>query len=411
MASHTLPNTVRNTAQNTLGTVFYYCCQWLTTVAVVRISGYDVSGTFSLVISYANIFGFISLYNLRNYQLSDVTSRFVSAQYTAAYCCSSAAALLLFFLVLPFCGFDRYTVLCCIAYLAFKYCETAMQYMFTYYQQRDQYGSILFSFILKSVLPLAAFVATLLLGYSLLAAILLMTAAFLLTIVIYDVSRMKGTGITGFAWKGVPVIIRESFPLMASTLVLPYMLFLIRYAVEAVSGKEALGYFSTVTMVTVIMTTLAGSIWVVIMPELAARFVSGKFAALKKQVFVILTVVLLATLALLPIGQWLGGYVFSFIFGSEILPHMVLLPMTIISSGFLTGAIFLSTVLIAMRKRMQMLLCMLAGAVLLTAISFPLTRISGSIGTLYAFTGAVIVQLVSMIILILNTCRKGTSAK
>ncbi len=406
MASHTLPNTVRNT----LGTVFYYCCQWLTTVAVVRISGYEVSGTFSLVISYANIFGFISLYNLRNYQLSDVTGRFLPAQYTAAYLSSSMAALVLFFLVLPFCGFDRYTILCCIAYLAFKYCETAMQYLFTYYQLRNQYGNILFSFCLKSVLPLAGFAAALWLGYSLLAAILLMTAAYLLTIAVYDVTRMKGTGISGFVWKGVPEIIRESFPLMASTLLLPYMLFLIRYAVEATNGKEALGYFSTITMVTVIMTTLAGSIWVVIMPELAARFVGGRYAALKKQVFAILAVVLLATAALLPVGQWAGGWVFSFIFGREILPHMGLLPMTILSSGFLTGAIFLSTVLIAMRKRMQMLFCMLAGAVLLTALAFPFTRSYGSIGALYAFTGAVIVQLITMLFLILNTCRKGTSA-
>lgn len=394
--------------RNTVGTVLYYCCQWLTTVFVVRIAGYDVSGTFSLVISYANIFGFVSLYNLRNYQLSDVTRRFQPPQYTAAYTGTSAAALLLFFAVLPFCGFDRYTILCCIAYMLFKYCETAMNYLFTYYQLQNKYGLILLSFVLKSFLPLAAFTLMMWLGYGLLPAILLMAAVFLLTLALYDVPHMKGSGLKGFAVKGVGTILRESFPLMLSTLVLPYMLFFMRYAVEALYGRETLGYFSTVSMVTVIMTTLASSVWFVIMPTLSERFVAKQYAALRRQILLVAASLLVITAALVPLGNWIGGWVFSLIFGSEILPHMYLLPMTIISSGFLTVAMFLSTVLIAIRKRVPMLLSMLCGAVLLTALAFPFTRSSGSIGALYAFTAAVILQLIPMLIIIFNTCRKGT---
>jgi len=405
MASQTLPNTVRNTA----GTVLYYCCQWLTTVFVVRIAGYDASGTFSLVISYANIFGFISLYNLRNYQLSDVTHRFAPAQYTAAYTGTSIAALVLFFAILPFCGFDRYTILCCIAYMLFKYCETAMHYLFTYYQLQGRYDRILFSFILKSFLPLLAFIVMLWLGYGLLASILLMAAAFLLTLAIYDIPRMKKNKLTAFSVKGIDVILKESFPLMLSTLVLPYMLFFMRYAVETLYGRETLGYFSTVSMVTVIMNTLASSVWFVIMPTLSERFVKGQYGALRKQLLLIVIALLLITAALVPLGEWLGGWAFSLIFGREILPHMYLLPMTIISSGFLTIAMFLSTVLIAMRKRVHMLLCMASGALLLTALAFSLTRAYGSVGALYAFTAAVILQFIPMLIIILHTCRKGTS--
>ncbi|MFH1879209.1 MAG: hypothetical protein ABIK64_00280 [Bacillota bacterium] len=404
MTSHTLPNTMRNTT----GTVLYYCCQWLTTVFVVRLAGYDVSGTFSLVISYANIFGFISLYNLRNYQLSDVTRRFQPAQYTAAYAGTSAVALALFLAILPFCGFNGYTLLCCLAYMLFKYCETAMHYLFTYFQLQGRYGRILLSFTLKSILPLAGFAAVLWLGYGLLAAILLMVLLFLVTILCYDLPKLKSAGITGFSMQGIVTILRESFPLMLSTLVLPYMLFFMRYAVESLYGREALGFFSAVTMVTVIMTTLASSVWFVIMPTLSGRYVNRQYTALRKQILFILTAVLLTTAALLPLGQWLGDWAFSLVFGSEILPHMVLLPMTILSSGVLTAAIFLSIVLIAFRKRVRMLLCMLLGAALLTALAFPLTAAYGSIGALYTFTAAVFLQLIPMLILILHACRKGT---
>ena len=406
MASHTLPNTVRNT----VGTVLYYCCQWLTTVFVVRLAGYDVSGTFSLVISYANIFGFLSLYNLRNYQLSDVTHRFQPAQYSTAYLSTSVVALVLFLAILPFCGFDSYTILCCLAYMLFKYCETAMHYLFTYYQLQNRYGRILLSFCLKSILPLAGFTAMLWLDLGLLPAILAMFLLFLLTIAFYDIPRMKGTGIAGFSMRGVGTMLKESFPMMLSTLVLPYMLFLIRSAVESAYGTEALGYFSTVTMVTVIMTTLASSIWFVIMPMLSQRYVDGQYTALRKQILLISAAILLITAALVPIGEWIGGWAFSLIFGEEILSHMYLLPMTIISSGFLTAVYFSSTVMIAIRKRVPMILSMLLGAALLTALASSFTRSYGSIGALYAFTISVILQLIPMLIIILRSCRKGTIA-
>ena len=406
MASHTLPNTVRNT----VGTVLYYCCQWLTTVFVVRLAGYDVSGTFSLVISYANIFGFLSLYNLRNYQLSDVTHRFQPAQYSTAYLSTSVFALALFLAILPFCGFDSYTILCCLAYMLFKYCETTMHYLFTYYQLQNRYVRILFSFCLKSILPLAGFTAMLWLDFGLLPAILAMFLLFLLTIVFYDIPRMKGTGIAGFSMRGVGTMLKESFPMMLSTLVLPYMLFLIRSSVESAYGTEALGYFSTVTMVTVIMTTLASSIWFVIMPMLSQRYVDGQYKALRKQILLIFAAILLFTAALVPIGEWIGGWAFSLIFGEEILSHMYLLPMTIISSGFLTAVYFFSTVMIAIRKRVPMILSMLLGAALLTALSSSFTRSYGSIGALYAFTISVILQLIPMLIIILRSCRKGTIA-
>jgi O-antigen/teichoic acid export membrane protein len=283
-----------------------------------------------------------------------------------------------------------------------------MHYLFTYFQLQGRYGRILLSFCLKSFLPLTGFTAMLWLGYGLLAAILLMTVIFLLTLAIYDIPRMKDFGIKGFTVRGIHTILKESFPLMLSTLALPYMLFFIRYAVESLFGREILGYFSAVSMVTVIMTTLAGSVWFVIIPILSERFVSRNFVSLQKQIFFIIIILLVITAILVPLGQWLGGWVFSLIFGTEILPHLYLLPMTIISSGFLTVATFLSTVLIAIRKRVLMLASMLLGAIFLTALAFPFAKAYGSVGALYAFASAVILQSIPMSIIIIRTCRKGT---
>ena len=44
--------TSKNVIYNTIGTFFYFFCQWLTTILVVRISGYEDAGILSIVISF-----------------------------------------------------------------------------------------------------------------------------------------------------------------------------------------------------------------------------------------------------------------------------------------------------------------------------------------------------------------------
>ena len=49
---------------NTVGTFFYFFCQWAITVLVVKIGGYSNSGILSITISMTNIFYMISMYGV-----------------------------------------------------------------------------------------------------------------------------------------------------------------------------------------------------------------------------------------------------------------------------------------------------------------------------------------------------------
>lgn len=75
-------STSNNVIWNTIGSIVYLACQWLTTVAVVRISSnYEYAGYLSLAMSYSNIFIPIALYKIRSYQVSDINNQFSSGQY------------------------------------------------------------------------------------------------------------------------------------------------------------------------------------------------------------------------------------------------------------------------------------------------------------------------------------------
>ena len=62
-----------NMIWNSVGSMTYLACQWLTTIFVVRLSsGYDDAGILSLAMSVVGIFGTFANYKMGTYQISDI---------------------------------------------------------------------------------------------------------------------------------------------------------------------------------------------------------------------------------------------------------------------------------------------------------------------------------------------------
>lgn len=93
-------NSGKNTLYNTYGTFFYFFCQWLITVFVVRIGNYHLAGVFSLVVSITNVFYCISLYGVRNYQVSDIKCEYSDADYFTLRTITSIIGFVLFFITI-----------------------------------------------------------------------------------------------------------------------------------------------------------------------------------------------------------------------------------------------------------------------------------------------------------------------
>ena len=61
-----------NVIWNTVGSVFYSACQWIITIIVVHVATYETAGHLSLAMTMSSSFSAISLFSMRNYQVSDV---------------------------------------------------------------------------------------------------------------------------------------------------------------------------------------------------------------------------------------------------------------------------------------------------------------------------------------------------
>jgi O-antigen/teichoic acid export membrane protein len=375
-----------NSVKNLTGTIVYYFCQWLTLIIVIRIAGYTVSGEFSLVISFTNIFGLLSQYNIRSFQLSDVNNSFLPQQYSGVYVLTSVLATAFFLFTLPFSGYNRNIIIPCIIYMVFKLCETFTNYVFTYMQLEDKYSDIIISYCLKGFIPLVGFTGWLYFTKSLFQSLCVMSFLYVAIIFFYDIKKTRSYFPSGVVMKDAIVILKECFPLTLSPLIITFMLFLTRNSVENIYGATELGYYSAITMIIAVILTMAWAVYYVLLPIIADRYIKRLKSDIIRIIFIVLGIIFVSTLLLFLLLRLIGSLIFSFVFGVEILRYMYLLFPVIITSAMLAVMAFTSVCLIAMQKRLEMLIGMLVGAVLLSVSVMPVTRSDGMLGNIQIFT-------------------------
>ena len=89
-------STLTNIFFNSFGTIFYYGCQWLTTILIVRLSGgFSDAGVYGLAMTFTAAFGILAMFNTRQYQVSDVVSEYSDR----TYICSRWIAMAIAFFI------------------------------------------------------------------------------------------------------------------------------------------------------------------------------------------------------------------------------------------------------------------------------------------------------------------------
>lgn len=86
----------------------------------VRLADFETAGIYALAISFTNLFYFVALFGIRNYQISDITNRFSSEQYFAARIITAIAAIVMFGAAIFTTKQSKYAVSCYVVYMAFK---------------------------------------------------------------------------------------------------------------------------------------------------------------------------------------------------------------------------------------------------------------------------------------------------
>lgn len=391
---------------NTAGTVIYFVCQWLLTVLVVRLGNYEFAGVFSLAIAFSNIFSYIGTWGMRGIQVSDIDGEYSNEAFSGTRVVTNGIAILVFPALLLFYGYTDELAWCCAAAVIYKLLESVTDLHFGTMQRMVRYDWICVSYTLKGIIPLGAFVAGLKIGNSLLTALAAMGIGYLAVLLIYDLPRLRTSGLLRPRFDRSVELMKKSLPLMLTGMVNAWLIYLPRHAVQTQIGSETLGYYGSISTIVVILSTLSVPIYAVILPELSACIAHGTTGEirqyLKKVLFIFLGVSVLAFAG----GELLGPWGLSVIYGQEILGHMELLTPVLLNAILLLAVSFFDSYFIPLNRRGWLLAANLTALAICAATVRWATGQYGAVGACCSMTGALAVRLIILLIISEVTLRK-----
>lgn len=383
-----------NTTLNTVGLVLYFFAQWLTTVIAVRLGSFEIAGLYALVISFCNVFYYLALFGIRNFQISDVDSKYSFGQFNGTrILCGSISGLLCVGIVL----LKKQSVvisLCYIIYFIFKMGEAFTEGHFSILQLKNRYDLIFLSYLAKAIIPLGLFTIFLWKTKQLLSAILAMTGGYYLALLFIDLPYYRKKDNIKPTLRGIWSILRICIPLFLVSLTVPIMNYATRAAVEKELGYYALGQYASLSSVLVVMSTMAGAVFLVLIPEISAYWKTNQ----QKRILLLFAYVLIAMIlfggAALVVGKYFGAMVCRLIFGEQILSEIGLLIPLLISATILMCKSFFSSVLVPLERYKLLMAGEFSGMLLCVLTAGPFTAHWGMYGTNISYLSGLLLQLV-----------------
>ncbi len=359
-------STLANIFFNSFGTIFYYGCQWLTTILIVKLTGsFSDAGVYSLAMTFTAAFGILALFNTRQYQVSDVTSEYSDQTYIASRLIAMAIAFVICFAGLCVNAYTPYQWSVILLYMLHKCGEAWIDVYHGIDQKKGRMDYVCYSYIVRGVMMLVGFCGGLYLTHNLIYAVGAMTLATYLTGFCYDrriALRFTEKGI-GFCRHAVWSLMISMLPLVVVAVTNNLSISLPKYYLERFYGETALGYYNSVAMPSMIVQVGAQTIFVPLITPLADRLKEndkkGFIHILKKTGLVCLALSVLALIGSALLGEWF----LVLMFGEEIRPYTYLFVPIIISTLLIAVNASLFPVCTVLREIKGQLAVGIAGAV------------------------------------------------
>lgn len=337
---------------NSVGSLTYFGCQWLITILVVRLSsGYEAAGTLAFAMSIANIFTPLALYRMRTYQVSDLENVNATADYMGFRVITCAVAIIT-------CG--MYSVFTCPAdalpsillYLVFKTLEQLIDVIAGLEQKAMRLDLAGKSFIIRGILTLVSFCATLAATDSLPLSIISMSVVTIAVGLIYDVPN--GTRYDSiaprFRWSKIEPLFKSCFSVTIAAVAAGAVMTIPKQYLGVSLGEEALGIYSSLASPVAIVQLGGTYVYAPLIGMFAERYLNRDKSGFTK-------ILIAATCAMAGIGLaaciaffLVGQPALKLLFDDSILAYSGLVPPMIATSMITGYYLFLSDLLLTMRE-------------------------------------------------------------
>lgn len=348
----------KNMAWNSIGSLIYLGCSWLTTVLVVTLStDYADSGSLAVAMAVGNLVASISLFKVRPVQVSVSDDSFSTGDFVGLRIVTSLFALIFVFIysfvtVAP----DNYGVVA--LYALFKVAESFVDVFHGVFQKHNRFDYAGKSQIVRGVLLLASFVIGLLVFRSLTASILLMALSSLMAILLYDRVIALSYGSISPRFNGLVLssLIRKCFAGFVSSLLITMVVSVARQSYGISFGNEELGHYAAVATPCVIIQALSSYIYAPLYGKISDTDKNRNDASVGRLVAKVLSAIVLITGLCMLAAFLLGNFAFEIIYGGSIAPYVYLIYGALVSTACAASISFLLDVLIILGKAKAILI-------------------------------------------------------
>ncbi|MCH4020924.1 MAG: lipopolysaccharide biosynthesis protein [Erysipelotrichaceae bacterium] len=397
----------KNIAWNTFGSVFYSACQWLITVLVVHLSSYESAGYLSLAMTTSSSFSAISLYSMRNFQVSDVKGEYNCNEYVGSRIDTCILAFVCCAIVSVW-GNSSYQALCIIAYMIIRIAEAIVDVLHGENQKFQRYDYIGKSYIFRGLLTIVSFVVGLLTTKNLLITLFFMAALNLLSAFIYDwkkTSQLEHIQPVLFS-KKIKKLLLTCLPIVIFSFLLSLENLIPKNVLQQILGTEELGVYSSIASPTLVVQVFASVAFNPLLPGLSKLYDEKKYSHFSKNMRKVYLgfagLCLIVTVGALLLGRW--GL--SLLFGKSILARYDLF-LPIVWVTILTAIIWImSSIIVAIRQIKWLLIGMIADFLLCLLIVYPIINGLGSNGVSFVQIISYSIYIVYMILLCEATIAK-----
>lgn len=360
-------STSKNALYNSVGSIFYCFCQWITSaLLVVHLSPDETAvgntGLLQLAISVTNIFYAISLYNIRTYQISDTQNKYSSGDYIGARFITSAIAVALCVAYALILGYEFKTILCIVFYMLFKLSEAFSDVLHGIDQKNYRMDYVGISYILRGIVSVIVFALVLIVTGDVLVSVIAMAAAALLVVAIYDCSRTATFGSVKprFERSKIVGLLATCLPAVIASSAFTAIVSVPRQMLEGMRGEEALGYYGTIATPLVIVQVLATSIFNPMLTELSELYRDRETREFSKRLLKNLAFLAAIVAFVYLCVVFLGKFAVGLVFGEKFVPYTYLMYGIIGCTAMYVISWLCTSVLIIMRK---LKVCMIASLI------------------------------------------------
>lgn len=354
----------RNSAFNLIGCLTYQGCQWLITVLVALLSGYDNSGVLSYAMSIGNIFLPVATFNLRTYQVSDIEGKFSEGEYIAFRFLTIAIA---FLLIVPYSIISTANaswLLPTLLYLLFKADEAICDVLSGVSQKGGRMDYIGISQFSRGLAVIGGFCIPLITTHDLNFAILAMFILCAVITLTYDFPHACRFGDieVSISFSNVRKLISDGLPLVVSATFASMIVTYARQVFGNEYGSTMLGYYAAVATPSVLVQAAARYLYSPVLVPLATRWkeynVTNFIKYFLRSLLIIAAGVICMALPLI----FLGPNLLELVYSKEILIYCHLIPIMVLGTALNTFVYYLMDVLVVVRN--------LKGAVIASVIGF-----------------------------------------